>query len=106
MFSEFLEAYNEADVVVAHNAIRFDLGVINSDLMRLKAEGKNLESLGPKMVQDTIKLPKSKGFKKGLDDLSVLLGVPIEKFAMNHRQWEEAYNWDQIIEGKSPTRKD
>jgi hypothetical protein len=106
MFSKFLDVYNKSDVVIAHNILRFDLGVINSDLMRLKAEGKKLQTLSSKLVQDTIKLPKSKGFKKGLDDLSVLLGVPIEKLSMNHRQWEEAYDWDKIIEGKPPTKKD
>lgn len=106
MFSQFLKFYNEADVVVAHNITRFDLGVIMADLMRLKAEGKDIELLSAKQIQDTMKLPKSKGFKKGLDDIAVLLGVPIEKLALNHRQWEEAYNWDKIIEGKPVSRQD
>lgn len=99
MFSEFWEAYNKANVVVAHNITRFDLGVINSDLLRLKAKDKSIQSLSPKYIIDTIKMPKTKGFKKGLDDLAVLMDVPIEKLTLNHRQWEEAYNWDAIIEG-------
>src|SRR6187551_1479462 len=105
MFLSFLKAYNESDVVVAHNITRFDLGVINADLMRLKLEGKDIDLLSSKLIQDTMKFPKSKGFKKGLDDLGVLVKAPVEKFSMNHRQWEEAYKWDEIIEGKPVTRK-
>ena len=106
MFSEFLKVYNEADVVVAHNLLRFDFGVLQADLMRLKAEGSDLGVLGTKLAQDTIKLPKAKGFKKGLDDLAVLLEVPIAKLSMNHRQWEQAYQWDAIIEGKPVQKSD
>ena len=106
MLSDFSKAYNKADVVVAHNIGRFDLPVVNSDLMRLKAEGRKIDILSPKLYEDTMKVPKSKGFKKGLDDLAVLLGLPVEKLSLNHRQWEEAYYWDKIIEGKKVTKKD
>lgn len=106
MFQSFLDVYNEADVIVAHNITRFDLGVINADLMRLKLEGKNIELLGSKRIQDTMKFPKAKGFKKGLDDVATLSGVPMEKLSMNHRQWEVAYDWDEIIEGKPVAKKD
>lgn len=106
MLSSFLEVFNQADVIVAHNITRFDLGVINADLMRLKLEGKDIELLGSKRIQDTMKFPKAKGFKKGLDDIATLTSVPVEKFSMNHRQWEEAYAWDEIIEGKPVSKKD
>lgn len=106
MFEKFLEAFHTADILVAHNITRFDLGVINSDLMRMRLEGKDVGLLTPKLIQDTMKLPKSKGFKKGLDDIGVLTGAPVEKFTMNHRQWEEAYNWDNIIEGKPVSKRD
>jgi len=106
MLSTFLKAYDKADVVVAHNITRFDLGVINADLMRLQATGSDIGLLSPKLIQDTMKFPKAKGFKKGLDDVGVLFDVQTEKLSLNHRQWEEAYNWDEIIEGKPVTRKD
>lgn len=106
MLSSFLDVYNEADVIVAHNITRFDLGVINADLMRLKLEGRDIELLGSKRIQDTMKFPKAKGFKKGLDDVATLVSVPVEKFSLNHRQWEEAYAWDEIIEGKPIGKKD
>ena len=68
--------------------------------------GKDIELLGSKRIQDTMKFPKAKGFKKGLDDVATLANVPIEKLSMNHRQWEEAYGWDDIIEGKPVSNKD
>lgn len=106
MLTKFVEAFNEADIVVAHNIKRFDLKVLNADLMRMKAEGKNVPLLTPKLVIDTMDLPKAKGFKKGLDDIATLLDLPTEKLSLNHRQWEMAYGWDKIIEGKAVTRRD
>lgn len=94
MLEAFLEAYNEADMVTGHNLIRFDLPVLNSEYLRL-----GLPPLGEKLVQDTMRMPKSKGFKRGLDNLAALYDVPAEKLAMNHQQWQDAYadpSWAEV----------
>lgn len=81
-----LEALREADVVTGHNVLRFDLPVLQAEVMRL-----GLPSLRPVLVQDTIRLPRSKGFKKGQDNLGTLLDVPLEKLPLNFQQWADAY---------------
>lgn len=81
-----LAAIDEADVLTGHNIVRFDLPVINAECLRL-----NLPTLRPKLVQDTIRLPKSKGFKKGQDNMAHGLGVKEEKMPLSWAQWAAAY---------------
>lgn len=81
-----LDAISEADVVTGHNIERFDLPLLNAETRYL-----SLPNLQPVLAQDTIRFPKTKGFKKGLDNLGVLLDVPAEKLAMNHAEWQRAY---------------
>lgn len=100
MLESFLEAYNKADMVTGHNLIRFDLPIINSDLMRL-----DLPFLEPKIVQDTMRFVKTKGFKKGQDNLGKLLELANQKMNLIWADWEEAYEWDKLIEGKEVTWK-
>lgn len=80
------EAIRQADILTGHNITRFDLPVLNADLMRV-----GLDPLDPVLVQDTIRLPKSKGFKKGQDVLSDVLGVKARKQAMNWAEWAAGY---------------
>ena len=91
-----LEAIDEADILTGHNLLRFDLRVLNAECMRC-----GLPTLGRQRVEDTIVLPKSKGFKKGQDDMSVTLGNPLRKKTMNWAEWDEAYEeegWPEVIE--------
>ena len=81
-----LEVISEADVLTGHNIVRFDLPVLNAECLLL-----GLPTLGSKMIQDTIQLPKSKGFKKGQDNMSFALGVKEEKLPLSWAQWEAAY---------------
>jgi hypothetical protein len=81
-----LVAIDEADVVTGHNIVRFDLPILNSECLRL-----NLPTLRPKLAQDTIRLPKSKGFKKGQDNLGHTLEVQEEKLPLSWAEWETAY---------------
>ena len=76
----------EADVLTGHNIIRFDLPVLNAECLLL-----GLPTIGAKLVQDTIRLPKSKGFKKGQDNVSHALGVKEEKMPLSWAKWEAAY---------------
>ena len=96
MFSVFLADYDRADMVTGHNLIRFDLPVLNADLLR-----HGFPSLGSKLVQDTIRIVKTKGFKKGQDNLSTLLENPIGKMPLNWQEWHNAYKepgWPTVIE--------
>jgi hypothetical protein len=81
-----LAALEEADVVTGHNIVRFDLPIVNAECLRL-----NLPTLTPKAVQDTIKVPKSKGFKKGQDNMGHALDVKEEKMPLSWAQWAAAY---------------
>lgn len=91
-----LDAISAADAVTGHNLIRFDLPVLNAELMRGGAG-----PLEPIAVQDTIKLPKAKGFKKGQDNLSSVLGTNAKKKALTWVEWDEAYEtdgWPEVID--------
>lgn len=81
-----LAAIDEADELAGHNIIRFDLPSLNAECMRL-----DLPPLKPKLVWDTIRLPKTKGFKKGQDNIGSLLGVPVRKRSLNWQEWDDAY---------------
>ncbi len=76
----------EADVLTGHNIIRFDLRVLNANFMRF-----GLDPLPPRRVIDTIRLPKTKGLKKGQDNLGVLFGTDLHKLPLNHQEWDQAY---------------
>src|SRR6185369_11767709 len=60
MLEPLVEAINEADMLTGHNLLRFDLPVLQSELLRL-----GMEPLGSQLVQDTMKIVKTKGFKRG-----------------------------------------
>lgn len=85
-----------ADIVTGHNIARFDLRTLNANLMRF-----GLDPLPRLRIQDTIRLPKTKGFKKGQDNIGELLGIPVHKLALNHQQWDDAYRvpgWPTVKE--------
>lgn len=86
MLVPLLEAIDEADMLTGHNILRFDLPILEAECRRL-----NLPSLPEKRVQDTIRLGKTKGFKKGQDNLSALTEVPIPKLALSWQDWQLAY---------------
>jgi len=86
----------EADLVTGHNVLRFDLRVLNANFMRF-----GLDPLPRLRVIDTMRLPKTKGLKKGQDNIGVLLGIELHKLPLNHQQWDEAYRepgWPTVKE--------
>ena len=96
MLEEFVAVFNTADAVTGHNIRRFDLGVMNAELMRLQ-----MPVLQAKPVIDTIRLVRAKGFKKGQDVMADVLGIVEEKTAMNWAQWQRAYaepGWPEVRE--------
>ncbi len=95
MLEPLLDAISIADMVTGHNLLRFDLPVINSDCMRV-----GLEPIREVLVQDTMRLVRSKGFKKGQDNLGKLYGTRTEKMALDWQGWQDAYaedGWKDII---------
>jgi DNA polymerase elongation subunit (family B) len=89
MLKPLLAALGEADMVTGHNIRRFDLPVIQAEVMRL-----GLPSLEPVLAQDTIKLRTSKGFKKGQDVLGRLYRIADEKLSLDWQAWQDAYDED------------
>ena len=96
MFGEFLEAHAQADMTTGHNLLRFDYPTLQADLMR-----NGFPRLGAMLVQDTIRIVKTKGFKKGQDNLSTLLFNPIQKMPLNWQEWQDAYeesDWRTVVD--------
>ena len=92
----FYQLLAEADMVTGHNVRRFDLRVFNAEAMRC-----GVDPVRSILVEDTMSILRSKGFKKGLDNIAVELGVPGEKKAMSWAQWDKAYedpSWAEVIE--------
>lgn len=87
MLAPLLEAIAEADMLTGHNILRFDLPVINAECMRL-----GLEPIREKRVQDTMRLARAKGFKKGQDNLETLFRTRQQKLALNWQEWQDAYD--------------
>ena len=93
MLNPLLAAIEQADVVTGHYIKGFDLSVINAEAMRL-----GLTPIYECSYIDTIDLVRSKGFKKGLDNLGVLLGCRTKKQAMDWQEWDDAYDVSGIPE--------
>ena len=96
MLVPLLEAIGEADMLTGHNLLRFDLPVLNSECLRL-----GLRPLDSVLVQDTMRLVKTKGFKKGQDNIVTLTKVPIPKLSLSWQEWQEAYEekgWATVVE--------
>jgi len=89
MLEPLLEAIEEAQMLTGHNIIRFDLPVINSECMRL-----GLKPISNKLVQDTMRIVRSKGFKKGQDNIGHLLKLEQEKLHLDWQAWQDAYDED------------
>lgn len=96
MLEALVDEIKRADVVTGHNLIRFDLPVINAECLRL-----GMPSLPSLRVHDTMNLVRTKGFKKGQDNLIQLLDLPIKKLPLSWQEWQYAYEgtgWRTIVE--------
>lgn len=94
MLAALLDQINQADMLTGHNIVRFDLPVINAECVRL-----GLEPVRSAFVQDTIRLVRSKGLKKGQDALGHLFKTREEKMALDWQQWQDAYGekgWELV----------
>lgn len=87
MLAPLLDAIAEADYVTGHNLERFDLGVINADAMRL-----DLPPIVSVQVQDTMRVMRAKGFKKGQDNMGRLFHTLEQKLSLDWQAWQDAYD--------------
>jgi hypothetical protein len=94
--AQFMPIFNQADMVTGHNLLRHDLPLLRAECLYL-----GIEPPKAKLVQDTIRIGKSKGLKKGLDNLGGMLMTQEEKQAMDWAAWEKAYEdptWQAVID--------
>jgi DNA polymerase elongation subunit (family B) len=97
MIKTFLAALDEADMVTGHNLLRHDLPLLNAEMMRLHFPS----TLRPIRVHDTMRMVKTKGFKKGQDNIAGLVETHERKIAMDWQQWEDAYaepGWPKVAD--------
>lgn len=96
MLRPLMAAIGRADMLTGHNIERFDLLVINAEAMRL-----GLEPVREARVQDTMRLVRAKGFKKGQDVLGRLHRITAEKLALDWQAWQDGYDepgWKTVRE--------
>ena len=82
MLDALLTQIERADILTGHNIARFDLPVINAEAVRL-----GLRPVERAVVQDTMKLVRTKGLKKGQDNLGRMLRLDDEKLALDWQAW-------------------
>jgi hypothetical protein len=86
MLTQFLAAYNQADMVTGHFITGHDLGHINGALMEYQ-----LPTLGDKLVQDTkAHLVRRKGISGSQENLAAMLLLEHDKVKMNQIKWRAA----------------
>ena len=96
MLKPFLADLARADYLTGHNIGRFDLPALQAEIMRLR-----LPAIGPVKIQDTMRVLRSKGFKKGQDVLARLYRLENQKLSLNWQDWQDAYDepgWPTIRE--------
>lgn len=86
MLLQFVEVYNQADVVTGHYIRNHDLPIINGALFEWR-----LPSLKPKRTCDTKNdLRKFKGVSKSQESLADMLEIEEQKYHMSQRKWRAA----------------
>ncbi len=95
MLIEFMKVYNQADLVVAHNGVHFDIGVINSRLIKHRLPPINLV-----VIDDTYVKTKSINFNSHkLDYLGQYLNV-------GHKASHPYSLWVKVMQGDKKALED
>ena len=86
MLDQFLNVYNEADMVTGHYIRKHDLPHLNGSLME-----HGMSVLSPKLTSDTkLDLLKRQGISASQENLSSMLGLPEPKHHMSTTEWRAA----------------
>jgi hypothetical protein len=84
---DFLEAYNEADLVTGHYIRKHDLPILNGTCVRM-----GLPNMQPKLNQDTkMDFAKVGGMSLSQENLAYMARLDKQKKHMPVAAWEEAY---------------
>lgn len=95
------DLFSRADILTGHNIDRFDLPLLQAQLMRF-----GMPSLGTMRTQDTMRLPKKRDMSASQEslinykalDLKCPIGMPIYKDHLSIPQWEDAaMGWDDSV---------
>ena len=86
MIDPFLTALGQASAVVTYNGRRFDQPVLNGTMFYV-----GLPPLPEMKVYDLHDFGKTKGLKRGLDNIAIHLDAAESKLSMNHAEWTEGY---------------
>jgi hypothetical protein len=99
MIENFLELYDQADIVTGHYIKKHDLPIINSACLEL-----GLEPLSEKVAQDTLlDLTRRRDFSGSQESLAGMLGMKEAKHHMSQHDWRISNRiWE---DGPSLTRK-
>jgi hypothetical protein len=99
MFTKFLEAYDEADVIVGHYIRKHDLPLFNDHCIRL-----GLPPLKPKLTIDTKSdFTAIKGLGISQENLSTVFDLKAAKHHMSGHEWREANKLN--VDGAKLTQK-
>lgn len=83
---EFVEQWDQADIVTGHYILGHDIPIINGALVE-----QGMPPLGDKLVQDTkVHLIRLKGISKSQENLAGMLGLDAPKIKMDTTKWREA----------------
>lgn len=86
MLRDFVEAYDEADMVTGHYIRRHDLPVINAMLLEA-----GMPLLSNKKTEDTkLDLARLRHLAVSQEALGAMLGIEAPKVGMNQLKWREA----------------
>lgn len=86
MLERFRHAYDQADVITGHNIRKYDLPLLNAEMLRF-----GFPALGAKVAQDTLRdLVRTKGMKRDQDNLLKHFRVG-QKIPLSWQDWQDAY---------------
>ncbi len=101
MLSDFVKAYDDADMVTGHYIRKHDLPIINGALIEVGYVG----GLGPKMTSDTkMDLVRFSNIPKSQEFLEAMLGTATQKFNMTQADWREANRFTEAGVAKTIKR--
>jgi len=87
MLARFRAVYEKANIVTGHNIRKYDLPLVNAEMLRF-----GMTPLPATLTQDTLRqITRTTGMKRDQDNLGKLLNTETDKHAMSWQDWQDAY---------------